>query len=245
MRTVVFLFPGAWGNDTPERVLWWFRHQVTALLAIDPSVEIVPVTYRGRTFDEIVENVLVDLCTYPNNRVRRVALAYSMGRQVVAGALDFPNRARFDRVAHIAGVPSYGVPVAGTFDVFRAAPAFLVRSFGGTVMPRDAEEANAIMCSGSDPELARELLRHMAPESMWWKVAHLFLPGMRVRTNPIGVPTHAVLGTRDLIVGKADYDGDNLVDAVRVGGGHHALICSCRPDLRNVWNRQSRFLLEA
>lgn len=245
MRNVVVLFPGAWGNDTVDQVHWWFHYQIQAVLRTDPEAEIVPITYRGTGFEEIVRNATSVLCGLERRDRRFVALAYSMGRQVLAAAMEYPSRVpRFERVAHIAGVPSYGVPVGGTFDVAWAAPRFFFRSFLGTVLPECPDEANAVMCSGQDRALAEELVRHMSAEPMWWKVANLFVPGFRQRTAPIGVPVHAVVGDDDLIVGRATYDDDVQVMA-HVPGGHHALIRSHRQDLRDVWHDQARFLLEA
>lgn len=245
MRTVVVLFPGAWGNDTVEQVHWWFQYQIQAILRVDQNAEIVTVTYRGASFDEVVRNAIGTLCGLDRRDRQFVALAYSMGRQVLAAVLEYPSRVpRFERVAHIAGVPSYGVPVGGTFDVARAAPGFFFRSFLGTVLPGCVDEANAVMCSGQDRALAEELVRHMSPEPMWWKVANLFVPGFRRQTVPISVPVHAVVGDGDLIVGRATYD-DNVEVLAHIEGGHHALIRSHRRELGHVWHDQARFLLEA
>ena len=247
MRTVVFLFPGAWGNDSLERVLWWFEHQIDALREIDPSVEIVPLVYRGRGFQEIVDGVTKDLIAYSHtnpDEVRTVALCYSMGRQVLAGTLErLAKKPGFACAAHIAGVPSHGVPVLGTLDIFLTAPGFLLRSFGGTVMPADVTETDLVMCGGLNETLALQLYTEMSPEPMWWKIARLFVPGFRVRTEPIGIPTFATLGTRDLIVGRANYEGDNIARTCRPEGCH-AIIREVRPDLRTIWLDQARFLLE-
>jgi len=248
VRNVVFLFPGAWGNDSPERVLWWFEHQVVALRTFDPQVEIVPIVYRGATFEDIVTDVVRRLCARQDSGIRPVALAYSMGRQVLAGVVDLLETASaFKRVAHIGGVPRHGVPVLGTLDVFLAVPSFMFRAFGGTVMPANIDEVNRIMCGGQDAAHAAELLASMSPERMWWKVAHLFLPGARVTTEPIKAPTFVTLGTRDIFVRNADYSGDNVIE-LRRPDAYHGLIRidpASRPDLRAIWDEQARFLLEA
>jgi len=244
MRTVVFLFPGTWGNDTAERVLWWFERPIEALLDVNPKIDVVPIVYAGTTFGEIVCDVLVQLRRYCTGDMRPVALAYGMGRQIFSEVFDILACPHFERVAHIAGVPRNGVPVLGTLDAFRAAPRLFLRSLGGTAMPASVDEVNRIMCSGTDEELAEEIIRKISPEAMYWKIAGLFLPGLRVTTPPIEIPVFATLGLQDAIVGRADYAGDNMIAFNRLEG-NHAIIRKDRPDIRATWERQAKFLLEA
>jgi len=244
-KTIVLLFPGAWGNDTPERVLWWFEHPVAALRAIDPTVKIVPIVYTGKTFHEIVCGICYQLAPYASrDDAQTVAIAYSMGRQVLAAFLQNLRHPPFRRVAHIAGIPSSGVPVSGTLGVLRAAPAFFLRSFGGRSMPADVGETNRVLCGGTDEALASELHPWISPEPMWWKIADLFLPGVRVQTNPIRIPTFATVGTNDILVGSESYAGDQIV-AINRPNSHHAVIRKDRPDIRTIWEQQACFLLEA
>lgn len=245
MEQVVFLFPGAWGNGSEQEVLWWFEHPVSAIRAARPDSEVVPIKYVGRTLTEVIRNAFCQMHRHQRQGAEHTALAYSMGRIVLAGALEIASCVRVERAVHIAGVPDGGVPLARTIGIAMRSPLFFVRSFGGTVAPRGPVEVDVVLCGGKDPELAKELDGHIGPEPMYWKIAGLMLPGARQRTAPIAVPSLAITAGDDRICGGANYDEDNIVSSFCVKGAHHAFIRENGPELKAVWEDAAQFLVGA
>lgn len=253
-KNVVILFPGACGNRDEQTVLWWFERQVEAIRAVDPEVVIIPVTYRGDSLKAILFNVQTDLARkfeWMRGETRVAVITYSMGQQVFAMLMEPTEGVHFFRprcwpqfVVSISPVPSGGVPFANVAGMLAADPWPIVRAaFGGTLELKTVDEVNKVMCSGTDAELAAELLEHMHGERMYMPMAQLFVPILRVRTREPNVPGLRIVGENDAVVGRAQWPVGGAQTPMNVAGAHHAMIRNGAETIRPLWNAVADQLL--
>jgi pimeloyl-ACP methyl ester carboxylesterase len=219
-RPFLVLFPGAWGNRTPDLATWWMRHIVSHFKR---DYQIVVLTYSGTSLNDYVAAARTQLDNVPDGSL---ALCYSMGSQIARGvAAKRPSL--FKRVALFCGLERFGVRLS----VFLRALTFALKPMLRTLMAKPLkldtiEQFNRAFLR--DPKthhaLAKEVFeRRMIPEPAW-AMLRLFLPGLRQTFPPFPCPVIALVPHDDFMLPKAQYPGETIQRLEATGD--HALIIS-------------------
>lgn len=231
MKIHLVLIPGAWGNQTRELVMWWFRHVVEYVVRIAPrsvEIEVVPVVYREGSERQHAEDALVALKQLPRG-ARVIVVAYSMGGQVLR-LVASKWVGRFELVIFAMASGPNGLSLGGFLRAALAAPlAFLI----GVITWRQmtlARRWEVRRLFGVPDTVADEIIAQSHPES-WEACCQLAMPGMRVRTTPLNQTAAGrnarivrLVAERDtLFRGEArnNTEGDKMIP---LRGGHGAIL---------------------
>ncbi len=245
-RPFLILFPGAWGNKTPELATWWFRHVISHF---KHDYQIVVVTYEGESLDDYVASAIEQLKDIPDGSM---ALCYSMGAQIARGVAAQRSKF-FKRVALFSGLERTGVAIS----VFLRGLTFMLipmlrtlvgrplmldtieqvkRVFLHPLNQRSARNFDTLeMGQRAQNLMAQDLLeRRFFPEPSW-VVLRLFLPGLRRRFRPFPCPVLAIVPRDDFLVSQARYAGEDV--HIAQTSGDHALILDNSHKLVGVLGR--------
>ncbi len=225
-RTLV-LFPGAWGNQTELVARWWFRNVINYF----SDYQIVVVTYKGESMNEMVLHAIRQLEPVPNGSL---ALAYSMGAQIARG-VAVRRTDLFKKVALISGLERFGV----RFSVLLTSLTFALRPilrtlFGKPLMLDTQSQVRRIFAQATQEDDAKSLStelfdRHMHAESGWTSI-QMFLPPLRVWMPRFPCPVMAIIPEHDFLLPSPTYRGEQ-VQKIRVTGDH-SLLCGSETRLR-------------
>lgn len=218
-RPYVVVFPGAWGNHTRVQVGFWCGHVgITAARAVHGTYR--PVTYKGNSIDEIAQNVARELTELPPGSI---AIAYSMGAQVLRAVIPKLPPGTFARIVLISGLTRFGITIPRFIHIALVAfRSFVASLLTGRVYLRSEGDYRRLMGEIHSFEEAKEMMHE---EPMWMKIAQVFLPGFRREQPPIpgSIPTFALMPKDDAIVGFCAYP-DEHVRLWQIPGGHDAIM---------------------
>lgn len=228
------LFPGAWGNRTPELASWWMRHVIAHFRH---DYEIIVIIYDGKALDAYVKSALVQLTDVPDGAV---ALCYSMGAQIARGVAAQRPRL-FHRVALFSGLERIGVRVAVFLEALTFMIVPMLRTLIGRPLKFDTPQQVKrvflhplnLQTMGDDATYQRiervrtttatDLLdRRLVPEPAW-AMLRLFLPGLRQSFPPFPCPVLAVVPHSDFVLPGVTYQ-DERVQVVNATGDHSLII---------------------
>lgn len=225
------LIPGAWGNQTRELVLWWFRHVIEYVVRIAPrdiEVKVVPVVYREGSERQHAEDALIVLKQLPRG-ARVIVVAYSMGGQVLRLAAT-KWIGRFELAIFAMASGPNGLSFGGFLRGMLAAPlAFLIGLITWRSMTL-ARRWEVRRLFGVPNAVADEIMAHSHPES-WAACCELAMPGMRVKAPPLNQTAAGRLARIVRLVAKRDslFRGEarNNTEGIKMiplRGGHGAIL---------------------
>ena len=234
-KPFLLLFPGGWGNNTPELVEWWFRHVIAHF---QNRYRIVLVTYTGKSLDEYIQNTLDQLKRVPDGSR---AMCYSMGAQIARGVAQArPNL--FRKVVFISGLEYFGIRLSVVFAGMCIGIIPFIRTLLGQPLKFDTvEQCRRMFFTGKDDHTADASIQkfmdqRIVPEPAW-VVLQLSLPFLRKRMKPLSCPILAIVPRNDFFVQNVDYPGESI-KRINVPG-NHALLCYKENRLKNELNRIS------
>ncbi len=238
-KTFLVLFPGCWGNHTPELVAWWFRHLISYF---SDHYRIVPITYAGKSLDEYIHHSLDQLKEIPDGSS---AICYSMGTQIVRGVVQKRPKL-FRKVVFISGLERFGIRLAVLFaGVCIGMIPFLRTLFGQPLRFDTIEQCRRIFFTGKDDHTSNTsihtfITQRMMPEPAW-VVLRLSLPFLRKRMKPLSCPILAIVPKNDFFIPHVQYSGESI-KRIDVPGNHALLLCYKKNRLKNDLNIISLWL---
>ncbi|MBI2473836.1 hypothetical protein HYV70_04785 [Candidatus Uhrbacteria bacterium] len=232
-KPFLVLFPGGWGNRTPELVEWWFRHVISHF---SDHYQIVTITYAGKNMDEYIHHSLDQLKEIPDGS--RV-ICYSMGTQIARGVAQKRPKL-FRKAVFISGLETFGIRLAVLFaGVCIGIIPFLRTLFGQPLTFDTIEQCRRIFFTGKDEHtpdasIQKFMSQRIVPEPAR-VVLRLALPFLRKRMKPLPCPVLAIVPKNDFFVQNAQYPGESIkrIDIP----GNHALLCYKENRLKNELDR--------
>jgi pimeloyl-ACP methyl ester carboxylesterase len=226
-KPTLVLFPGAWGNRTEELVCWWFRY----FLSYFRSWDIVVLTYKGNTIDDIIGSVEHQLKQVQGPMV---PICYSMGALIARGvSARMPER--FSRVILFSGLERFGI----RFKVLIRSLCVVFWPLMRTLIKRPLmfdtpKQYQAIFTTGPEkPEKRNRMLYvlkyKMLPEPAQ-VILSLSLPGLRKIQPPFTCPVLAIVPNNDFFFPDKRLYCDERVTTIRCPGAHD-LICGRYRDI--------------
>jgi len=232
-KSFLVLFPGCWGNRTPELVAWWFRHVINHF---NNRYRIVLISYRGKNLEEYTKCSLNQLKDIPDGSK---AICYSMGAQIArAVAQKRPNL--FRKVVFISGLEHFGIRLNILFAGICIGVIPFLRTLIGQPLKFDTvRQCRNIFFSGKEDDLSDDSIQKFMDQRIVAEpsrvVLQLSLPFLKRRMKPLSCPILAIIPKEDFFLRNVYYTRES-VKRVNVPG-NHALLFYNQDRLRKTLDR--------
>lgn len=229
-RSILFLFPGLWGNNTSEIVRWWFR---IVIRFFENKYEVIPITYDGGSLKDFVTSSLWQINPYINTGRPIYAIGYSIGGQVIRG-VHAQKPHLFKAVALLSGLENFGMRVEVLMQSLMVVLWTLVRCLlTGTFRFGRAHDVEHLFLGDTinqtiRRDLIEKILKTHGHEESRAAILQAAMPGWRVHFPGLGCPTAVVVPLSDFFIARATYRADNIQGRYYTGGDHSFFIQSTR-----------------